>query len=292
MAVGVTAGYKVFRVIVYVLLGFVAILCIVPMINILAISFSEQGEVAKGNVFFWPKDFTLDSYRVMFRERSFLRAFGVSTLRVLVGTTINIGLTLLMAYPLSKSAKLLPGRNVFMWAMVFVMLFNGGLVPTFMLVRSLGLIDSFWALILPMAVPMFSVILIMNFIRSLPPSLEEAALIDGAGYGQVLWRVVIPLSMPAIATITLLSAVGHWNEYFSGLIYLNHSSKYPLQTFLYTMTAQRDINNLEQALAFAKVSDRTLISAQIFVAMIPILAVYPFLQRHFVKGIVLGSVKG
>ncbi len=292
MAVGVSTGYKVFRGFVYTGLGLVALLCILPMVNILAISFSEQGEVAKGNVFFWPRDFTVDSYRVMFREGAFLRAFGVSTMRVLVGTSLNIVLTLLMAYPLSKTAKILPGRNIFMWAMVFVMLFNGGLVPTFMLVRSLGLVDRFWALVLPAAVPMFSVILIMNFIRSLPPSLEEAAMIDGAGYGQVMLMVVVPLSMPAIATITLLSAVGHWNEYFSGLIYMNRSSNYPLQTFLYTMTAQRDINNLEQALAFAKVSDRTLISAQIFVAMIPILLVYPFLQKHFVKGIVLGSVKG
>lgn len=290
-AVGTSSGYKVFQAIVYLLLGLLALLCIVPMINILAISFSDQGSVARGEVFFRPKGLTFDSYRVILQQRAFLSAFFISIKRVFVGTAINVVLTILMAYPLSKPAKVLPGRNVAMWALVFVMLFNGGLVPTYMLVKGLGLIDRFWALVLPSAVPIFSVVLIMNFIRSLPRSLEEAAVIDGAGYFQLLYIIVIPLTAPAIATITLFSAVGHWNEYFMGLIYMNRSYNYPLQTYLYTMSAQRDINNLDQALAFAKVSDRTLISAQLFVAMIPILVVYPFLQRHFVKGIVLGSVK-
>jgi putative aldouronate transport system permease protein len=289
--VGTSSSYKVFQVFVYLFLGFLAVLCIIPMINILAISFSDQGEVARGNVFFWPKGFTFDSYRVIFGENAFVSAFYISVQRVVAGTALNVVLTLLLAYPLSKTAKLMPGRNLAMWSLVFVMLFNGGLVPTYMLVRGLGLIDSFWALILPTAVPLFSVVLIMNFIRNLPKSLEEAALIDGAGYFQVLYIIIVPLTAPAIATITLFSAVGQWNEYFMGLIYMNRSSNYPLQTYLYTMSAQRDINNLDQALAFARVSDRTLISAQLFVAMIPILVVYPFLQRHFVKGIVLGSVK-
>lgn len=290
--VGTSSSYKVFQVVVYVVMGVVAILCVLPMVNILAISFSDQGEVARGDVYLLPRGFTIDSYRIVFGLGAFLRAFWVSVQRVVVGTAVNIVLTLLLAYPLSKSARVLPGRNVAMWALVFAMLFNGGLVPTYMLVRNLGLIDSFWALIFPTAVPLFSVILIMNFMRSLPMSLEEAALIDGAGYFQVLWRVVIPLSAPAIATITLFSAVNHWNEYFTGLIYMNRASNYPLQTYLFGMTAQRDITSVEQALLYARVSERTIISAQLFVAMIPILLVYPFLQRHFVKGIVLGSVKG
>jgi putative aldouronate transport system permease protein len=291
-SVGHSSSYKIFLVLVHVFLGAVGVLCVLPLINILAISLSDQGSVAKGLVYFWPVNFTVDSYRVILQERAFLRAFAISVERVFAGTTLNIVLTILMAYPLSKSARVLPGRNFFMWAMVFVMLFNGGLVPTYMLVKNLGLLDKFWALIFPAALPMFSVILIMNFIRNLPNSVEEAAIIDGAGYSYILRLIIIPLCAPAIATITLFSAVGHWNEWFSGLIYMNSNSKYPLQTYLYSMSAQRDINNLEQALLFAKVSDRTLISAQLFVAMIPILVVYPFLQRHFVKGIVLGSVKG
>jgi putative aldouronate transport system permease protein len=272
-------------------MAIVAFACLVPMINILALSFSDSNEVAKGIVNLWPVGFNFDSYTVILKEKAFVRSFIVSLIRVMSGTSINVVLTVIMAYPLSKTARVMPGRNVFMWMMIFAMLFNGGLVPTYMLIKSLGLLNNYLVLILPAALPLFNVILIMNFIRMLPKFCEEAAIIDGANYWQVLLKVIAPLCMPSIATITLFSIVGHWNEYFTGIIYLD-IGKYPLQTYLFTMNVNRDINNLEQALLFRRVSDKTLLSAQIFVAMIPILIFYPSLQRYFVKGIVLGAVKG
>lgn len=286
-----TRKFVIFKLFIYIFMGLLAIICLVPIINILAISLSAQGEVAKGVVNLWPKKLTLDSYTVILKEKAFVKSFVVSVFRVITGTSINVVLSLLMAYPLSKKAKFLPGRNIFMWMLIFVMLFNGGLVPTYMLIKNLNLLDNYLVLILPGALPMFNVILIMNFIRMLPKSCEEAAIIDGAGYMQILTRIIFPLCVPSIATITLFSAVGHWNEYFAGIIYMN-IGKYPLQTYLYSMSVNRDINNLEQALMFSEVNDKTLLSAQIFVAMIPILIIYPMLQKHFVKGIVLGSVKG
>ncbi len=286
-----SAAFRVFRAFIYSFMGFLAFLCLLPLINILAISLSDYKEVSKGLVNLWPVGFNIDSYKVILNQRAFLNSFGISVLRIILGTSLNIVLTVLMAYPLSKTSRTMPGRNILMWLLIFAMLFNGGLVPTYMLIKNLGLINRLWVLILPGALPLFNVILIMNFIRMLPKDCEEAAIIDGASYWQVLLKVIVPLSMPSLATVTLFSLVGHWNEYFSGIIYLD-ISKYPLQTYLFTMNVNRDITNLEQALLFARVNDKTMLSAQIFVAMIPILVIYPLLQRYFVKGIVLGAVKG
>lgn len=279
-----------FKVFVYIFMGSLAFLCLIPLLNVLAYSLSSQSAVTKGIVFLWPKEFTIDSYRVILREIRFLKSFLVSALRVVIGTSLSVMVTLMMAYPLSKNSKIMPGRNIVMWILLFVMLFNGGLVPTYILMKNIGLYDNYLILILPALMPIFNVILIMNFIRMLPSSLEEAAIVDGAGYWNVFTRIILPLSKPAITTITLFTAVGHWNDYFTGLIYLS-ITKYPLQTYLFSMNVNRDINNLEQALLFANVSDKTLLSAQMFVALIPMLIVYPFMQKHFVKGIVLGSVK-
>lgn len=283
--------YSVFSVFIYFFMGLVSFVCLIPILNVFAISLSSQSEVVKGAVFLLPKEFSLDSYNVILREMSFLKSFAVSIVRVLVGTTLSVIITLLLAYPLSKSERVLPGRNIMMWIIIFVMLFNAGLVPTYLLIKNLNLLNRYLVLILPFLLPIFNVILIMNFIRMLPNSLEEAAIIDGAGYGSVLWHVIIPLCKPAVTTITLFTAVFLWNDYFPGLIYLD-INKYPLQTYLYSMNVNRDVNNLEQALLYANVNDKTLLSAQMFVALIPVLVAYPFMQKHFVKGIVLGSVKG
>jgi len=282
---------SVFSVLNYVLMGLLAFICLVPLLNVLAMSLSSQSEIVKGNVFLWPQDFTLDSYRVILGETAFLKSFAVSIVRVFVGTILSTVFTVLMAYPLSKSEWHLPGRNLVMFVIIFVMLFNAGLVPAYLLIRSLGLLKNYLVLILPFLLPVFNVIVVMNFIRMLPHDLEEAATVDGADFFTILTQVIVPLSKPAIVTVSLFTAVMFWNDYFTGLIYLD-IGKYPLQTYLYTMNVNRDITNLEQALLLQNVNDKTLLSAQMFVALIPVLIVYPFLQKHFVKGIVLGAVKG
>jgi putative aldouronate transport system permease protein len=181
------------------------------------------------------------------------------------------------------------------WIFFLTMLFSGGLIPNYMLVKQLGLQDTLWALVLPGSVPVFNVILLLNFFRGIPKELEDAAQIDGAGHWTILWRIFVPISLPVLATITLFSVVGHWNSWFDGLIYMNKLENYPLMSYMQSMIIQgnpmRSMSK-EERTYFLSISDRTVKAAQIFIAAIPILLVYPFLQRYFVKGIVLGSVKG
>jgi putative aldouronate transport system permease protein len=287
-----TWGVRLFAVCNYIVLAVAAALCLLPLVNVLAISLSSSNAANANVVGLWPVEFTWQSYYVILTRPEVLQAMWVSVERTVLGIAINGILTVLMAYPLAKSAKQFKGRNLYMWGMIFVMLFNGGLVPTYITVKELGLIDTIWALVLPSAVPIFSVILMMNFIRQLPGEIEEAAFMDGASYFTSLFRVVVPLSMPVIATVTLFHFVGHWNDWFAALIYMNDLSNYPLQTMLQTVIKGTEIKTLDDAKLYAEVSDRTLRSAQIFVTTLPILVLYPFLQKYFTKGIVLGSVKG
>jgi ABC-type glycerol-3-phosphate transport system permease component len=201
-----------------------------------------------------------------------------------------------MAYPLSKSPRVFRFRNYYIWIVVFTMLFNGGLVPTFLVIRSLGLLDTIWALVLPGAVPVFSVIILMNFFKGIPHALEEAAVMDGASPLYILIMIFIPLAKASIATITLFSVVGHWNAFFDGTIYINTPAKMPLQTYIQALTIQVDYSRLstmtrEQILEQLERSNLTFNAAKVVVSMIPILMIYPFLQRYFVTGIVMGAVK-
>ena len=245
-----------------------------------------------GFVSFWPIDFTLENYEQVMGSRNFVRSFVISVLRVLTGTSLNMLLVILTAYPLSKSPRVFKGRTIFIWFFVFAMLFDGGLIPSFLVVRSLGLLNTLGALILPGAVPIFSVILMMNFFRDVPKELEESALIDGASHWRVLWHIYIPLSLPAIATLTLFSAVNHWNAWFDGLIYMTDTANYPMQTFLRTVIVTLDLTQVGiNPQDLQRLSDRAIRGAQIIVATVPILVVYPFLQRYFISGIKLGAVK-
>jgi len=264
------------------------------MINVLAVSLSSSSAAAAGYVKLWPVDFTLDSYKYALSKPEFVRAFIVSLKRVALGYVINILLCILVAYPLSKSKKTFKWRDFYAWFFIITMLFNGGLIPTYMVVRYLGLRDNILALILPGAVPVYFMILLMNFFRELPQEIEEAAYIDGAGYWTSLWKIYIPLSKPALATVTLFIVVGHWNSWFDGLIYMNSMENYPLQSYLQTTVIGVDFNraSLSNLASLAEVSDRTFKAAQVFVGSLPILIVYPFLQPFFIKGLVLGSVKG
>lgn len=287
-----TWGARVFACCNYIVLAVAAFLCIVPLVNVLAVSLSSSHAANANLVGLWPVDFTLQSYKVILSRSEVLQALWITVERTGLGVALNNALTVMLAYPLSKSAKQFRGRHVYMGGILFVMIFNGGLVPTYIIVNNLGLTDTIWSLVLPGAVPIFSVILMMNFFRQLPGEIEEAAFMDGANYFTSLFRIIIPLSMPVIATVTLFHFVGHWNDWFAALIYMNDVDKYPLQTMLQAIIKGNDIKTLDDAKMFADVSDRTLKSAQIFVTTLPIIVLYPFLQKYFTKGIVLGSVKG
>lgn len=287
-----TTGTRIFAIFNYSFLALAAFLCMLPLVNVFSISLSSSHAANANLVKLWPVDFSLLSYKLIFSRNEIIDSFIFTVKRTALGVILNNVLTILMAYPLSKSKLKFPGREWYMWGMIFVLLFNGGLVPTYMIVKELGLIDSIWALVLPGAVPIFSVILMMNFFRQLPVEIEEAAFMDGASYTKSLILIILPLSMPVIATVTLFHFVGHWNDWFSGLIYMNEISKYPLQTMLQTIISGNDIKSLDDAKVYANVSDRTLKAAQIFVTTLPILILYPFLQKYFTKGIVIGSIKG
>jgi putative aldouronate transport system permease protein len=258
----------------------------------IAVSFSSRAPASGGFVTFWPINFTVANYEAVLGSESFYQSFSVSVRRVVAGVLVNMGLTILSAYPLSKSNRVFKGRTFFMWMFVFAMLFSGGLIPTYLVVRSLGLLNNLWALILPGAVPIFNVILMMNFFREVPKELEEAAVIDGASHWQVLRYVYLPLSVPALATLTLFVAVGHWNAWFDGMIYMTDAANYPLQTFLRTIVVQLDFTQIRiDPKDLIELSDKAVRGAQIVVATVPILVVYPFLQRYFVSGIKLGAIK-
>jgi putative aldouronate transport system permease protein len=271
-----------------------ALLCIIPMIHIAAVSFSSSSAAATGLVTLWPKDFSLNSYKYVAERPAFWQSMFISIERIILGGTINLLLTILVAYPLSKEKYEFRSRSFYSWAFFITMLFSGGLIPWFMVIKQLGLVNKIWALVLPGAVPVFSVIILLNFFRQVPRELSEAAFIDGAGHWTTLFRIYVPVSTPALATILLFSLVGHWNSWFDGLILMNDPKQYPLQSYIQTIVVQRTYSMMtrEEIQQLATISDRTLRSSQIFLGSLPIIAVYPFLQKYFVKGIVLGGVKG
>lgn len=291
-----SGAYRWFLRCNYVILTVIALLCLFPIVNILAISFSSSAAVNAGSVTLWPVDFTLSSYRYMLENNQFIHSFGTSLLRVVLGVSVNLLFTILVAYPLSKEAATFRSRTAYAWIFVFTMLFGGGLIPGYLVVKEMGLLDSVWALVLPGAVPIFNVLLMLNFFRGLPKELEEAAWMDGAGHLRTLWSVYLPVSLPSIATVTLFALVGHWNAWFDGMIYMRSPEHYPLATYLQSILQQVSIQNenvtFEQAALLNEISDRTTQASQIFLSILPILAIYPFLQRYFVHGLVVGSVKG
>ncbi len=274
-------------------MALVAFGSLAPIVHTAAVSLSNSAAAAGGFITFWPRGFNFESYRKIIEDPHFGNAFLVSTKRVLLGGTINFVLTVLMAYPLSRGPREFRARHYYMWFVLFTMLFSGGIIPLYLVVKYMGMFNSLWALVLPGAVPVFNVVLLMNFFRNLPKELGEAGLIDGAGPWYMLVRIFVPLSLPAIATVTLFSIVGHWNAFFDGLIFMRSVENYPLQTYIQQLVVQlppeyMDSTNMD---LLDKMSDKTLNAAKIMVSMIPILVVYPFLQRYFIHGIMLGSVK-
>lgn len=290
---------RAFIVINYIILIAAAFLCLFPFVNLLATSFSSKLAVVGGHVTFWPVDFTTSAYEFIMKNSAFWKSLLVAIERTLLGVTVNVVLIVLTAYPLSKSSREFAGRTFYSWFFVITMLFNAGLIPTYLMVKNTGLIDSIWALILPGALPVYSMLVVMNYMRSLPKELEEAAYIDGAGFVQSLVRIVLPVSKPTLATVTLFSFVNHWNSWFDGMIYMNSVEKYPLQSYLQTVVINPEVffrnttnRGSDLAIYMELVNAKTSNAAQLFLATIPILCVYPFLQKYFTTGLVMGSVKG
>lgn len=287
-----TTGFRIFNVFNICFLFIVAMLCILPLIHILAISFSARSAADANLVGLWPVNFTVDAYKITLLNPAFLTSMWVSVKRTVLGTALTLLLTFLAAYPLSKENSVFKGRTVYAWILVFTMIFNGGLVPFYIVIDRVGLMDNFWVLVIPGAVNVFLVILLLNFFRGVPKELEEAALIDGAHHFRVMVSVYLPVSLPAIATLALFSMVFHWNQWFDGLLYINSPKGYPLATFLQTVIIQRDMSTMSLSpREMALISQKTVNASQIFIGALPILLVYPFLQKYFVKGLVLGSVK-
>ena len=286
-------GEKIFGVFNAILMTLLALMCLLPLIHVLAVSLSDSASASANKVKFWPMGLNTAAYDMVFSNAVFLNSFGISVLRTAAGTAINLLMVILAAYPLSKDETELKGRNVIIWFFTIPMLISGGMIPSFLLVKNLGMMDSLWALILPGCVPTFYVIMMMNFIRGISKSISEAAAIDGAGEWTILIRIILPLSMASIATITLFSMVNHWNEWFGGMIYMNSMNKWPLQTLLRQMLKSVDMSMFTSTdlMKIKQLSSRSFQSAQIIFATVPILLVYPFLQRYFITGLTIGAVK-
>lgn len=285
-------SYKVFYYLNVTLLILVSILCILPMLHIFAVSLSGKTAAESNLVTLFPIDFNLDSYVKTFQNDNFLHAIQISVLRSLVGTVMAMMVTVLAAFPLSRSNIEFKPRNFYVWFFLIIMIFDAGLIPHYLLIQKIGLVGSFWVYILPHLLNVWNIILMMNFFRAIPKELDEAATMDGATSFRIFFSVYLPISMPALATLSLFTLVGHWNNWFDGMLYMRSPEQWPLATLLQTIVVARDLS--KTGIDFEDLellSNRSVKAAQIFIAMIPILIVYPFLQRFFVKGMVIGAVK-
>ena len=287
---------KIFDMCNYIFIAIISLSCLLPFIHLLAVSFSSNVAVVTNQVSFWPVGFNLEAYEFAFSDGRFMAALWVSVQRIVLGLGVNLLLITITAYPLSHDKGKLLGRNFYVIYFVATMIFSGGLIPTYLVVVRAGLLNSLWALVLPGALPVFSMIMLMNFIRNLPEELQEAAMVDGAGSITILFKIMLPLLKPCLATVALFSIVGHWNDWFSGLIYMQDPSNYPLQTYLQMLLLRfeqiMDMAAGDLTAMLARLNAQTGRAAQLFMGAIPMLVIYPFLQRYFTTGLVMGSVKG
>lgn len=279
-------------VLIYGIIALLAFICLYPFLNVIAYSFSGYNAVLSGSVTFYPKDFTLAAYKAILDRPQIWDAMRVTIIITLVGTALSLFLTIIAAFALSR--KNLPGRGFLTGIILFTMYFSGGIIPTFLVVKNLNLYDSLLALIIPQSVSVFNFIVMRSFFKQIPESLEEAAIIDGASDIKLLVRIILPLSVPIIATIGLFYAVQYWNGYFDALLYIQDPTKYTLQLRLRSLLFADELNNAgqNQEGIGTQVMTQTLKMACVAVSTVPILVVYPWLQKYFVKGVMLGAVKG
>lgn len=279
---------RLFSTLIYAILLLLSVCVVFPLLYVLAVSLTPFSEVLKNGGFaIIPKQVTFEAYALFLQTSTIPRAYGISFFVTAVGTFINVALTVLMAYPLSK--KTLPGRSLLLFLIMFTMMFSGGIIPTYLIVKATGLLNSVWAMIIPTAVGTFSLLITKTFFENIPESLIEAARIDGASESRVLLSVILPMSLPVIATISTFYGVMHWNEFFNAVMYITDASLYPLQVVLRNIlnASMTSEINLEQT-----VPATTLQMAGVILTALPIVTVYPFIQKYFTKGMLVGAVKG
>ncbi len=281
---------------IYIVLGIIAISSVAPFMHVVSVSFSSSAAVASDSVGLLPVGFNLDNYAFVMESKDFFNSLWISVARVFVGVITTLIVVLVTAYPLSLDHLRVPGRLYYKGFLLIGLLFTGGLIPTFISYSEIGLINNFLVLILPLAINVFFIIIMINFMRGIPRELSEAAWLDGASHFDVLIRIYIPISKPAIATITLFSAVVHWNQWFDGLVFMQRVEDWPLQTWLYSLVTTRQIQwassgSDSASFLLENATPDGLAAALIVLAALPIILVYPFLQRFFVTGLTLGSVK-
>lgn len=287
-----------FDIISYICLFILAFLTIYPVINTLAISFNEGFDTMRGGITFLPRKFTLQNYALIFKNPLIISSFKITVLRTMVGTVTSLLATALLAYGLSK--KYLIGKNFYMTICIISMYFSGGLIPYYILIYKIGLINSFWVYILPNLINVFYVIIMMTYFKQIPEAMEESAKIDGAGHFTIFFKIILPTSLHIVATIALFQAVFQWNSWFDGYIFMSKEELLPLQNILVRII---NSNSMADALSkagsaasiisrFNGVTVKSINMATMIVSMVPIFAIYPFVQRYFIKGIMIGSVKG
>lgn len=291
-------GDRVMTVTIYILLTLLAFMTFYPFWNALVISFNSGMDTSMGGVTFWPRVWTLENYGIVFNDARLLNAFFIAVARTVVGTAASILFTAIFAYGISK--KELIGRKVYMILCIITMYFSGGLIPSFLLIRELGLMNSFWVFIIPSLISVWNMIIFRTFFQGLPAGLEESAKIDGSGNWGIFFRIVVPLSGPVIATLSLFTAVYHWNDWFGPSIYISNENLLPIQTMLKQILnsnivsdqlSQLDSAAQGQLAKMRTVTSKSLSMATMMVATIPIIMVYPFVQKYFVKGVLIGSLK-
>ncbi|MFC9707232.1 carbohydrate ABC transporter permease [Paenibacillus sp. NPDC056933] len=288
-------GDRIFNIVNHFLLIIITLIVIYPLVFVLSASFSDPQAVLRGEMFLWPKGINLHSYEKIFQNKDILRGYTNTLIYTSVGTLINLVMTILAAYPLSRKDFI--GRNAIMALFVFTMFFSGGLIPTYMLIKNLGMLNTFWVMIIPNAVSIWNIIIMRTFFQqSIPHELHEAATIDGCSNIQTLTRIILPLSMPIIAVTILFYAVGHWNAFFNAMLYLSDKNKFPLQLILREILIQGQTNDMVKMSTESAIKQQREVEgikyAVLVVANIPVLLLYPFLQRYFVKGVMIGAIKG
>lgn len=288
-------GDRLFNLINYTLLTLLTLIVLYPLVFVLSASISNPEHVLRGDMWLIPKGFNLDAYAKIFQNKDILLGYSNTVLYTVIGTALNVVMTICAAYPLSR--RDLAGRGLVTGLIVFTMFFGGGLIPTYLLIKNLNMLDTLWVMIIPNAVSVWNIIIMRTFFQqSIPGELQESAMIDGCTHIQTLLRIVLPLSMPIIAVMVLFYAVGHWNSYFNALIYLTTKEKFPLQLILREILIQSDsgefVKLTSESAVRMKMSVEGLKYAVLVVANLPMLMLYPFLQRYFVKGIMIGALKG
>ncbi|MEC0090138.1 carbohydrate ABC transporter permease [Paenibacillus macquariensis] len=282
---------RVFDILNIIMLFIFMVIIIVPVWNVIISSLSSGKALAEGGFIFWPKEFSLENYRAVFRDETIWQSFFISISKTLIGVITHVFFCAMVGYGLSK--KYIRGRKLYISMGVITMFFSGGMIPTYLLIKSMGLLDSFWVYIIPALYSFYDVVILMNFFRNVPDSLEESAKIDGAGDWRVFLKIFIPLSMPAMATIALFNGVGQWNDFMTTKLYITDQALYPLQMKLYEIIVQSQTQSMQNigGSAIIETTTKGVQLATIVITTLPIVVIYPILQRYFISGMMLGAVK-